>query len=70
MDNPEHHFNITVIQEVCVLTQSLLQIRCNTDRYRGSFLNAAITIYNESLMRQDDNNQFPFRNLKSLSMRC
>lgn len=37
LDNPDH--------PLCIFNQRLLQSRCNTDRYRRSFLPTAITIY-------------------------
>ncbi|MEQ2283539.1 hypothetical protein AMECASPLE_012387 [Ameca splendens] len=51
MENPDDPLRKTAIQQQSVFSQRLLQICCNPDRYRRSFLPTAFSIYNGSLKK-------------------
>lgn len=50
IDNPDHSLHDNVIENQSVFDHKLLQIRCDTDCYRKSFLPTAITFYNNCII--------------------
>lgn len=47
-DNTTHPLHNLLDRQQSVSSQRLLQLRCNKDRYRRSFLLTAVAIYNDS----------------------
>ena len=50
MENPEHPLHQLLDGQRSTFSNRLIQLRCRKDRFRKSFLPAAITLYNNSLL--------------------
>ena len=48
MEDSSHPLHNTLIKQQSVFSERLLQVRCKTERYRRSFLPAAISLHNKA----------------------